>query len=257
MRAVAIALALAALPVAAQQRPIAPAYLKSGFELSGPDVRAMQLDDFSNPAMLWVERGAKLWAQQGGKSDQSCAGCHGDARASMKGVAARYPRIDRASGKLLTLESRILQSRTERQGAAPWRRESEELLAITAFVAHQSRGLPITAGDDERSRPFVDEGRQLFAQRQGQLNLSCAACHTDHRGERLAGNPIPQGHPTGYPLYRLEWQSTGSLQRRLRNCMTGVRAESYEYGSPEFANLELYLMWRARGLPLETPAVRP
>jgi sulfur-oxidizing protein SoxA len=29
------------------------------------------------------------------------------------------------------------------------------------------------------------------------------------------------------------------------------------YGAPEQVDLELYLMWRARGMPLETPAVRP
>ena len=64
-------------------------------------------------------------------------------------------------------------------------------------------------------------------------------------------------HPTGYPLYRLEWQALGSLQRRLRNCMIGMRAEPYDYGAPEHVALELYLMWRARGLPVEAPAVRP
>jgi sulfur-oxidizing protein SoxA len=36
-----------------------------------------------------------------------------------------------------------------------------------------------------------------------------------------------------------------------------MRAEPYEYGAPEYVSLELYLMWRARGLPVETPAVRP
>ena len=72
-----------------------------------------------------------------------------------------------------------------------------------------------------------------------------------------AGVTIPQAHPTGYPIYRLEWQSVGSLQRRLRNCMTAVRAEPYDYGSPELLRLELYLAWRARGMPMETPAVRP
>ena len=40
-------------------------------------------------------------------------------------------------------------------------------------------------------------------------------------------------HPTGYPLYRLEWQDVGSLQRRLRNCMSGMRAEPFAFGSPE------------------------
>ena len=44
----------------------------------------------------------------------------------------------------------------------------------------------------------------------------CAQCHDDNWGKRLAGNIVPQGHPTGYPVYRLEWQSLGSLQRRLR-----------------------------------------
>ncbi len=68
---------------------------------------------------------------------------------------------------------------------------------------------------------------------------------------------IPQGQPTGYPLYRLEWQGLGSLQRRLRNCLTGMRAEPFAYGAPDFVALELYLATRAAPLPVETPAVRP
>ena len=68
---------------------------------------------------------------------------------------------------------------------------------------------------------------------------------------------MPQAHPTGYPVYRLEWQGLGSLQRRLRNCMIGMRAETYAYGSPEYVALEAFLMWRARGMLMESPAVRP
>jgi sulfur-oxidizing protein SoxA len=37
----------------------------------------------------------------------------------------------------------------------------------------------------------------------------------------------------------------------------GIRAEPYEYGAPELVQLELYLMWRARGMLVEAPAVRP
>jgi sulfur-oxidizing protein SoxA len=87
--------------------------------------------------------------------------------------------------------------------------------------------------------------------------LSCAQCHDDNAGQRLAGSVIPQAHPTGYPLYRLEWQGVGSLQRRLRNCMVGVRSEPFPYGSAEYIALELFLMRRADGMLLETPAVRP
>jgi sulfur-oxidizing protein SoxA len=94
-------------------------------------------------------------------------------------------------------------------------------------------------------------------QRQGQLNLACANCHDDNWDKHLAGSAITQGHPTGYPIYRLEWQSLGSLQRRLRGCITGIRAQAYDYGAPELVELELYLMSRAQGMPVETPAVRP
>ena len=90
-----------------------------------------------------------------------------------------------------------------------------------------------------------------------QLNLSCAQRHDDNWGQKLGGATVPQAHPIGYPLYRLEWQSLGSLRRRLRNCLIGMRAEPYPNESPAIVDLELYLAWRARGLVIETPAVRP
>jgi sulfur-oxidizing protein SoxA len=91
----------------------------------------------------------------------------------------------------------------------------------------------------------------------GQLHLACAQCHDDNAGKRLAGSVIPQAHPTAYPIYRLEWQALGSLQRRLRGCMTGIRAEPFAYGSVELVELELYLKGRAAGMTMESPGVRP
>ena len=76
-------------------------------------------------------------------------------------------------------------------------------------MARQSRGLPIDITIDARTQPFLDAGRATFHRRQGQLNLACSQCHDDHWGRQLAGNVIPQAHPTGYPLYRLEWQGDG------------------------------------------------
>ncbi len=160
-------------------------------------------------------------------------------------------------GLLWVLDGEINACRTGRQKAAPLAFESRDLLALTAYVARQSRGLPIDIAIDEPTRPFLQAGRETFYRRQGQLNLACAQCHDDHWGAKLAGSPITQAHPTGYPLYRLEWQGLGSLERRLRSCLAGMRAEPYAYGAPEFVDLELYLMWRARGMKIETPAVRP
>mgnify|MGYP000376034888 FL=1 len=125
------------------------------------------------------------------------------------------------------------------------------------MIAIQSKGMPITVKKTADNASYLNQGQDWFNKRMGQLNLSCAQCHEDRAGLRLGGSLIPQGHPNAYPIYRLEWQTLGSVQRRLRNCMSGVRAQQFEYGSPEMAQLELFLMWRARGLPMESPGVRP
>jgi sulfur-oxidizing protein SoxA len=247
-RAAAVALLL---PVAtAQPQQASSDYL-------GPQTRAMQEDDSLNPGMLWVLEGEALWEAPAGTSGRSCADCHGAAEQSMRGVAARYPAFDADAQAPITLDGRIQRCRREHQGAEPLPPESDDRLALLAFVAHQSRGLPVAVPDDDRLRPALAHGRALFERRQGQLDLSCADCHDRHPGQRLGGSMIPPAHPTGYPVYRLEWQALGSLQRRLRNCMIGVRAEPYPYDSRDYAELELYLMSRAQGLPLETPGVRP
>jgi sulfur-oxidizing protein SoxA len=233
-----------------------PPPLRSGFEDMSRETQAMQWDDTTNPGMLWVSDGEALWTKKAGLG-RSCADCHDDARTSMRGVAARYPAYAPEQGRPVDLEGRINLCRETRQNATPFPRESRELLALTAYVGFQSRGLPIAPDPDPRLEPFRARGEALFRQRQGQLNFSCAQCHDDNAGRRLGSAIIPQGHPTGYPLYRLEWQSLGSLQRRFRNCLIGVRAEPYQSGSPESVDLALYLMSRAQGLPVETPAVRP
>lgn len=229
---------------------------RSGFEEMSRETQAMQSDDGANPAMLWVEEGEALWNRREGSAATACADCHGRAADSMKGVAARHPAFDPGDGRPIDLQGRVNRCRQAHQGVDAFAWESEELLALTAFVARQSRGMRIDAGD-ARLAPFRESGRRLFEERRGQLDLSCAQCHDNNAGRRLAGNVIPQGHPTGYPLYRLEWQGLGSLQRRLRNCMAGVRSEPYAYGSAEYVDLELFLMSRADGMALETPAVRP
>ncbi|MEK9952177.1 MAG: sulfur oxidation c-type cytochrome SoxA [Curvibacter sp.] len=240
---------------AAQAEP-SDAWRRSDFGTLHPDLQAMQRDDARNPAMLWVQQGAQLWQQAAGRTEKSCASCHG-AVAGLRGVAARYPAFDSRSQGVLNLAQRINRCRQEQQQAAPWPYESEELLALESLIALQSRGLPIAAGEDPRLQAPLERGRQRYRQRLGQLNLSCAQCHDQRWGQRLGGTLIPQAHPDSYPQYRLEWQSLGSLQRRLRSCMTGVRAQPWPYGAQELVELELYLGRRAQGLTLEAPGIRP
>jgi sulfur-oxidizing protein SoxA len=253
--ALLIAAGIAIAPVAATEIP--PAEHRSGYSFMAPDTRAIQDDDTANPGMLGVIDGEALWNMKAGAAGKACADCHKDARATMKGVAARYPAYDKALARPVDLEQRINLCRARHQDAPSFPFESRDLLALTAFVAEQSRGDAIAPDSTPELAPFVAKGRDFFMRRQGQLNLGCTNCHDDNWDKHLAGSAVTQALPTGYPIYRLEWQSLGSLQRRLRNCITGMRAQNYDYGAPELVELELYLMTRARGMPIETPAVRP
>lgn len=240
---------LAGVFVAAACAQADPSPSKSGIEFQSPDVRALQADSFANPGMLWVDRGASVWKDK-------CARCHGGDGASMKGVAARYPRYVAELRRVVDLEGRINACVVDHVGEPALAWESQDLLALTAFVAHESRGMPIAPDRSGEARSTLERGRSLYVERQGQLNLACTNCHDASWGRTLLSEPISQGHPADWPAYRHEWQSLGSLSRRLRACYFGVRAEMPAYGSADLVALELYLAHRAAGLATQPPGVR-
>jgi sulfur-oxidizing protein SoxA len=260
--ALAIGLAVSLAPVHAQPAPAttnrdSKDTRQSGLAQMSPPLQALQRDDSQNPAMLAVQDGQALWRTPAGTSAKRCADCHGEAERSMAGVAATYPSWDAASGRALNLAGRVNACRVRHQQAQALPVEHADLLALTAYLGLQSRGRPIAPPADARLAPLRAQGQALWQQRLGQLNLACLHCHDQRAGARLGGALIPQGHPTGYPIYRLEWQGMGSLQRRLRGCLVGVRAEPFAADAPEWLALETYLASRAAGMAVETPAVRP
>jgi sulfur-oxidizing protein SoxA len=232
---------------------------RSGYQDMSPALQAMQRDETQNPAMLWVGEGRALWSRPAANG-RSCAGCHADdapAETHPRSAAARYPRFDASTRRPLTLAARIDQCRQRHQLAEPQGPDGAEVLALTAFLTWQAKGQPISPDRDPRLDAWQRRGEQLFRQRLGQLNLACSQCHDQRAGLRLGGALIPQAHPTGVPSYRLEWQTLGSLQRRLRSCLVGVRAEPFAPDADEWLALEVFLMRRATGMAVEGAAVRP
>ena len=240
----------------AQQRQIPLDKLQSGLAFTGPEILDLQADDFANPALPSMDKGAKLWKQVAGKSDKSCQSCHGELSANMKGVATRYPAIDKATGQLFNLEDRIRQCRQKNQKANEWPLESDELLAMTLYVTSASNGMPIQVSIDGKAQSHFEAGQKIFMTRQGQMNLACTQCHDQRYGIKLFTDKLSQGQPNAYPAYRIEWQRLASLERRLRFCYTGVKAELPPWGHKDMRDISLYLMWRSQGLKIEVPSVR-
>ncbi|MEM9630410.1 MAG: sulfur oxidation c-type cytochrome SoxA [Pseudomonadota bacterium] len=228
----------------------------SGWRFRSDETQALQMDDFDNPAFTAVDYGEELWETAEGTSGKSCASCHGDASESMKGVRASMPKWNESNETLMTLENHINWSRKEHQGAEPWKWESPEMLAMTAYIGVQSRGMPVEVSVDGNAEDWFKKGEELYYTRVGQLDMACSNCHEDNYGNMIRADHLSQGQINGFPTYRLKWQGIGSMHRRFKGCMKNIRAVPFKPGSDEFKALELYLAWRGQGLSVETPSVR-
>jgi len=230
--------------------------LKSGYAYAAPATQGLQDDDFANPALLLLEDAEVAWSEIDGTEGKSCASCHPDPATQMKGVGNAYPKYDEVLKKPITLLQKINRERQEKMGAKKWSWESKYLLGISAYIMMQSRGMEFDVKIDGEMEPFYKKGKKLYYTRTGQLGMACKHCHVDYANIMLRGNLLSNGLANGFPTYRLGAHKLVSLHKRFRGCEKRLRGQPFKAQSDEYTNLELFLKWRGRKIPVEMPSVR-
>jgi sulfur-oxidizing protein SoxA len=228
----------------------------SGWVFRTDETRAMQADDFDNPAMLYVEQGLTAFDTPMGTEGKSCASCHDNAE-SLAGVRATYPKWDAAHGAIQTVEMQVIECQTERMGVAePYGYDSQQMRNMVALIASVGRGQTVNVAIDGPAADAWEKGREIYYTQYGQMELSCAQCHENNYGNLIRADHLSQGQVNGFPTYRLKNANIVSVHNRFRGCIRDTRGEPYAIGSPEFVALELYVASRGNGLSVEGPAVR-
>jgi len=227
----------------------------SGWVFRSDETQALQMDDFENPGMIFVDDAIEAWNAVEGTEGNSCASCHGDPE-SMAGVRAVYPKWNDAAEEVRTMAMQVNGCRTEQMGAEEWKYDGGDMLNMEALLASVSRGLPVDVAIDGPAQSMWEAGRDLYYTRTGQLDLSCANCHEDNYGNNIRADHLSQGQINGFPTYRLKNAKLNGVQSRFRGCIRDTRAETYAVGSEEFIELELYVASRGNGLSVEGPSVR-
>ena len=228
----------------------------SGWVFRDVDTQAMQMDDFDNPGMLYVDQGEGMWNAPAGTSEKSCADCHGDASESMAGVRTVYPKWNEAAGEVRSLQMQINACRTENQGADAFKYGKDEINTMEAYISMQSRGMPMNVAIDGPAAATWEQGKEMYYARTGQLELSCANCHEDNYDNYIRADHLSQGQTNGFPVYRLKDTKLTSAAGRFVGCVRDTRAETYKIDSAEFVALELYVASRGNGLSVEGVSVR-
>ena len=126
----------------------------------------------------------------------------------------------------------------------------------TGDVAYVSCGLAQHVPANVTQSAAWQRAHDAFTRVQGKLDFDRRSCHDKLYGKRVCNQNISQDHGVAYPAYRVEWQTLGSLNRRLRACYFGMETDAPAASDPILADLELYLAWRAQGLAIEAPGVR-
>lgn len=229
----------------------------SGWHYRTDATRALEADTFENPGMLGVEQGEEIWNTVDGSEGKSCASCHDDATVSMKGIGASYPKWHAESEKPINVELQINQCRVNNMGAEPYEFDKGGQKPLTAYIKHQSLGMPVKLNLEEGDmQAWWERGKEVYYKRTGQLNLSCASCHEKNNGKYIRADHLSQGNVNGFPTYRLKQASLISLHNRFRGCIRDTRAEFPKAFADDLMALEVYVTWRGTGLSVETPAVR-
>ncbi|HID45461.1 MAG TPA: sulfur oxidation c-type cytochrome SoxA [Chromatiaceae bacterium] len=228
----------------------------SGSEYLSEQVRDMQEDEFANPAMPTVDYGRSLFHKVNDEGHR-CSGCHGENgnKLKLERIAA-YPVYDREQERPITLQNQINICREERMDDFPYVYDCREMVGLETYMKFLARGQIIRVQTDGPMTPFYQAGKQLYHRRFGQMEMSCAHCHDQHRGAWLRGQVLNQGQSNGFPVYRLSTSRVTSLHRRFSECLFSFRAEPFLSGSDEYINLELFVNARGNGLSIETPAIR-
>lgn len=228
----------------------------------------------SSPAELFELQGEELWKRRQGPANASLERCDlGLGAGVLAGAYAQLPRYFKDADRVMDLETRLLHCMTTRQGRS--REEatqrvfgdedrSSEMEYLSAYVAGQSRGVPMTPGTAHpKEAAAYDLGRKVFFYRAGPWDFSCASCHGEE-GKRIRMQDLPvlskpeAARPVvaTWPAYRVSNSQFKTMQWRINDCYRQMRMPEPTYASDLTIAITTYLAVTGKGEPYRGPGTK-
>jgi sulfur-oxidizing protein SoxA len=220
------------------------------------------VDDLDQPEEYTkqMDAGKKLWNTPfaNGETFARCFANGG------KGAAAEYPKVDAASGKVVTFEN-ALNACLVKNHEKPLAYDDMKTMGALSIVARKlSDGyrIKMDVKTDAEKAAFA-RGKAIFYGRFGKADQACANCHIQHAGQIARTEDLSPviGQAAHFPVFRPN-KVTGdlnivTLQNRYKGCQKNTLVEHpIKEGSEASNDLEYFHTYISNGMPLSTGVFR-
>lgn len=207
-----------------------------------------------------IEAGKKLWNTPfaNGKKFADCFPNGG------KNAANDYPKVDQASGKVLTFEGALNQCLVSNNEKPLEYKDMKTMGALSVVGRQLSDGarIKMEVKTDADKAAFA-RGKAIFYGRFGKAEQACAHCHIQQAGKVARTEELSPsiGQAAHFPVFRLDKATDGlsliTLHQRYFGCQKNTLvADPIKQGSAESNDLEYFHTYLSNGLPLKTGVFR-
>ncbi|MFP4560499.1 MAG: sulfur oxidation c-type cytochrome SoxA [Thiohalorhabdus sp.] len=224
-----------------------------------------------NPAYFVAEDGKDLFHEKRGPNNASLEKCDfGKGPGELEGAVAELPRYFEDTGKVMTLETRLVHCMKTIQGFSEDDPEIAErhgsdsvMMQLQTYIASKSNGYewgpPM---DHPMEKAMRDAGEKLFYRRAGPMDFSCNSCHGE-TGKRIRASVLPNMNEPkewtksiSWPARRVGHQEVRSNYHRLRGCYWQMRQGLVEPDSDAAVAVMTFWNDAARGEPAILPDLK-
>jgi sulfur-oxidizing protein SoxA len=204
--------------------------------------------------------GKKIWETPfaNGKTFASCFANGG------KGAANDYPKVDAASGKVVTFEAALNKCLTDNNEKPLAYDDANTMGNLSVHARRLSNGMRIKMSIKTPAElAAFNRGKEVFYGRTGKADQSCANCHIQHAGQVARTEDLSPiiGQAAHFPVYRPN-PATGdlaliTLQTRYAGCQKSTGVEKpIKQGSDASNDMEYFHTYISNGLPLSAGVFR-
>jgi L-cysteine S-thiosulfotransferase len=175
-------------------------------------------------------------------------------------VTNMYPYFDEKKKDVVTLTSAVNDCLRD-NGEKEWDTKKGDIANLQAYLVNATT----EAGkkfdikiQSEAAKKAYENGKEFYYTQRGYLKMSCATCHIQGAGQRVRNEKLSPlvGQITQFPVYRLKWDSLGTIERRLSGCIVDQGQVAPKDESTQMKELIYFMAYISNGMAIDGPDIR-